>query len=216
MDTNSFSWKHYNQCPVVGILRGISSTEILLKLAETYLEAGFTTLEITMNSDNVLNSIATLYKTFPELNIEAGTVCTVDDYEQAVKSGAKFIVTPIVNDEVIKESVANGIPIFPGAYTPSEIYKAWSLGASAVKVFPATQLGPTYVKDVLAPLHNIKLVPTGGVNINNIKAFFHAGAVGVGMGGNLINKKDVLNQEFKKIYNHLKNLKNEIKDFCIE
>lgn len=214
MDTKSFSWKLYNQCPIVGILRGISSTEILTELAETYLKAGFTTLEITMNSENVLESISTLYKTFPELNIGAGTVCTLSDYEKAVDNGAKFIVTPVIDEEVIKTAVKDDIPIFPGAYTPSEIYKAWTLGANAVKVFPATQLGPTYVKDVLAPLNTVKLIPTGGVDIFNIKDFFKAGAIGVGMGGNLINKTNVLNQNFEAIKEHLLQIRNEIAEFC--
>lgn len=207
MNTNSFSWNRFNICPIIGILRGISSKDTLLKIAETYLSSGFTTLEITMNSKNVLENIATLVKTFPELNIGAGTVCSCADYENVVKSGAQFIVTPIINEAVIKKAVADKIPIFPGAYTPTEIYTAWQLGASAVKVFPATQLGPTFIKDVLAPLNTIKLIPTGGVDIKNINAFFKAGAIGVGMGGNLISKKLIQEEDFKTIKANLKLIK---------
>lgn len=210
---NLFSEKQFKKSPVVAILRGISSTETTLKLAETYLKSGFSTMEITMNTENVLTTINALQTNFPELNIGAGTVCTLEDYKKATQNGAQFIVTPIINEEVIKTAVHQNVPIFPGAYTPTEIYNAWSLGATAVKVFPATQLGPTYIKDVLAPLDNLKLIPTGGVSLQNIKSFFKSGSYGVGMGGNLINKNHVLNHDFKKISAHLKLIKDEIEEF---
>ena len=213
MITKKFSSELYQKCPVVGILRGVSNIEILHKLTETYLKSGFYTLEITMNTNNVLEIINSLSTNFPELNIGAGTVCTIEDYKKATESGAQFIVTPIIDENVIQQSVSDGIPIFPGAYTPTEIYKAWSLGATAVKVFPATQLGPTYIKDVLAPLDDLKLIPTGGVSLENIKTFFKVGAYGVGMGGNLINKNDLLNHNFKNIASHLKLIKAEIQEF---
>lgn len=214
MELKEFSLKRYKACPVVGILRGVSSIDTLLKLSETYLRSGFYTLEITMNSDHVLDNISRLSKEFPELNIGAGTVCTVEDYKKATAHGAQFIVTPIIDEGVIKKAVSESIPVFPGAYTPSEIYKAWSIGATAVKVFPATQLGPTYIKDVLAPLNDLKLIPTGGVSLENINAFFKAGAYGVGMGGNLINKNHIMNHDFKQIENHLLNVKQNIQEFC--
>ncbi len=210
---NTFSEKQFKKSPIVAILRGIASTEKTLKIAETYLIAGFSTIEITMNTKNVLKKINALQKYFPELNIGAGTVCTPEDYKKATENGAQFIVTPIINEEIIKNAVLQNIPVFPGAYTPTEIYNAWSLGATAVKVFPATQLGPTYIKDVLAPLDNLKLIPTGGVSLQNIKSFFKAGSYGVGMGGNLINKQDVLNRDFKRISTHLKLIKDEIEEF---
>jgi len=163
MQNNTFSWNKYNQNPIVGILRGLTTEEVL-KIMPSYVKTGFYTIEITMNSPKVAETIATLAKEYPELNVGAGTVCTMEDLKIALDAGSQFIVTPIINEEVIKHCVANNIPIFPGAYTPTEIYKAWSWGASAVKVFPATQLGVQYIKDVLAPLNEIKLLPTGGVS----------------------------------------------------
>ena len=209
----NFSWERFNQCPIVAVLRGISSKETLVKLVETYLSSGFYTLEITMNSEKVLENIHFLGETFPELNIGAGTVCTLNDYESAVKAGAKFIVTPIINEQVIKRAVSDNIPIFPGAYTPTEIYTAWNFGASAVKVFPASQIAPSYISDVLAPLNDIKLIPTAGVSIKNIKEFFKAGATGVGMGPNLIGNEHIKNGDFNSIASHLKLIKAEIQEF---
>lgn len=163
MAIQSFSWSKFNQNPIVGILRGYTLEEVL-KIAEVYEKSGFYTMEITMNTEGVTEIIAQLRQNFSELNIGAGTVCNLEDLDRALDAGAQFIVTPpIISEDVITACVQKNIPIFPGAYSPpSEIYKAHSLGASAVKVFPATQLGPRYIKDVLAPLDNLKLLPTGG------------------------------------------------------
>ena len=212
MQNKIFSWDKHNQNPIVGILRGLNTEEVL-KLIPSYIKSGFYTIEITMNSPEVARTIATLAKEYPELNVGAGTVCTMQDLTKALEAGSQFIVTPIIDEEVIKHCVANKIPIFPGAYTPSEIYKAWSLGASAVKVFPATQLGIQYIKDVLAPLNEIKLLPTGGVSVDNIKSFFQAGAVGAGMASSLFDKKMLREGNYEGLEEHFAKMKNEIKEF---
>lgn len=206
MTTNpSFSWERFNQAPIVGIIRGLP-TDVVLNISEAYQQAGLSTLEVTMNTKGVLEMIPLLRKEFPDLNIGAGTVCSPSDLEAALNAGAQFIVTPILEEEVIKKAVEQEVPIFPGAYTPSEIYRAWSLGASAVKVFPATQLGPKYINDVLAPLNNIKLLPTGGVSMDNIFDFFTAGAVGVGMGSSLLNKELIKAGDFEGLRAHFKKI----------
>lgn len=207
-----FNWDSYYKAPIVGIIRNVP-LEIVLKIAKTYLEANLYTIEITMNTKGAAEIISTLRNNFPELNVGAGTVCTTEDLNNAINAGAQFIVTPTINEEVIKSAVLQETPIFPGAYTPTEIYKAWSLGASAVKVFPATQLGPQYLKDVLAPLNQIKLLPTGGVSSENIKSFFQAGAVGVGMGSSLLDKKLIENEDYIGLKNHFLKISNEINEF---
>jgi 2-dehydro-3-deoxyphosphogluconate aldolase/(4S)-4-hydroxy-2-oxoglutarate aldolase len=212
LNNNSFSWDSYYKAPIVGIIRG-QSLQTTLAIAKAYVEAGLYTIEITMNTPDVAKIIATLREEFPILNVGAGTVCTLEDLEKAINAGSQFIVTPIIDEEIIKTAVVRGIPIFPGAYTPTEIYKAWSLGASAVKVFPATQLGVLYIKDVLAPLNQVKLLPTGGVSIDNIKSFFEVGVVGVGMGSSLLDKKLIENEDFIGLKNHFINIKNEIKNY---
>jgi 2-dehydro-3-deoxyphosphogluconate aldolase/(4S)-4-hydroxy-2-oxoglutarate aldolase len=212
---NEFSTELFEAAPLIGIMRNLPAEHTAI-IAENYFQSGLTCMEITMNSAGAAENIAMLTKTYAgRLNIGAGTVCSMHDLEKALKANAQFIVTPIINKEVIKTCVSEKIPIFPGAYTPSEIYKAWHLGATMVKVFPATTLGPGYIKEVLAPLNYIKLLPTGGIGLNNLTAYLSAGAKGVGLGSHLfpadiINNKDwpalkSLFMLFKETYaNHLK------------
>ncbi|MCM4151921.1 2-dehydro-3-deoxyphosphogluconate aldolase [Arenibacter sp. N53] len=208
----SFSWELYNRAPIVGIVRGVSM-DLMRDIARAYLEAGLHTIEITMNTAGATEMISKLRSEFNDLNVGAGTVCNMEDYDRAVAAGAQFIVTPILDETVIKTAVAQGIPIFPGAYSPTEIYRAWSLGASAVKIFPATQLGIQFIRDISAPLNNIKLLPTGGVTLENIRSFFEAGAVGVGMGSSLLDKKWIAERNFEGLADHFAKIKAEIRGF---
>lgn len=211
-NNTSFSWELFHQTPIVGILRGLPM-DTIRQIAGACEMAGFYTLEVTMNTAGAADIIAALRNDFPKLNIGAGTVCNMDDLQRAVGAGSQFIVTPILDEAVVKNCVEHGMPVFPGAFTPTEIYRAWSLGASAVKVFPATQLGVQYIKDVSAPLNNIKLLPTGGVSLENIKSFFEAGAVGVGMGSSLLDKKLIKAGDFEGLKLHFHRIKAEIKDY---
>ena len=213
MTTNApFSWSRYRQAPIVGIVRGMPLPTVR-RIAQAYHDAGLYTLEITMNTAGAAEMISELREAFPNLNIGAGTVCTMGDLEAAIDGGAQFIVTPILDEEVVKTAVARQLPVFPGAYSPTEIYRAWSLGASAVKVFPATQLGVQFIKDVSAPLNEIKLLPTGGVSRDNIRSFFEAGAVGVGMGSSLLDKHLIREENFAGLRDHFASLKREIQEF---
>src|SRR5690606_2051229 len=115
-----------------------------------------------------------------------------------------------IDESVIKTAVAQGIPIFPGAYSPTEIYRAWRLGASAVTIFPASQLGVQFIRDISAPLNNIKLLPTGGVSVENIKSFFEAGVVGVGMGSSLFDKRLIQERDFKGLAEHFIKIKSQL------
>ena len=208
----SFSWELYNRAPIVGIVRGVSM-DVMRDIAKAYLKAGLHTIEITMNTAGATEIISKLRGEFNDLNVGAGTVCNMEDYGRAVEAGAQFIVTPIIDEAVIRSAVAQGIPIFPGGYSPTEIYRAWSLGASAVKIFPATQLGVQFIKDISAPLNEIKLLPTGGVSLENIKSFFEAGAVGVGMGSSLFHKKLIQERNFEGLAAYFAKIKAEVKEF---
>lgn len=195
----SFSWEAFNSIPVVGILRNMPRQQIE-RLPALYLEAGLSTLEVTMNSEKAAGTIGALVKSWgDQLNIGAGTVCTLEELHIALDAGAQFIVTPIVNEEIIKQCVDRELPVFAGAYTPTEIYRAWHCGASMVKVFPASQLGPAYIKEVLAPLNQIKLLPTGGVTVDNFTDFLKAGASGLGMGSHLIPKHLLENRKWEEL-----------------
>jgi 2-dehydro-3-deoxyphosphogluconate aldolase/(4S)-4-hydroxy-2-oxoglutarate aldolase len=190
----TFSFDLFDKMPVVGIMRKIPE-EYIETIAKNYFESGLTCLEITMNSPNAEKHIANLVGLYgDDLNIGAGTVCSMHDLEKAIKSKAQFIVTPIINEQVVKACVMEKIPIFPGAYTPSEIYRAWELGASMIKLFPAADLRPGYIKEILAPLNFVKLIPTGGIGLNNFTNYLADGAKGVGIGSGLF-PKDLIKDE---------------------
>jgi 2-dehydro-3-deoxyphosphogluconate aldolase / (4S)-4-hydroxy-2-oxoglutarate aldolase len=198
----TFSWEKFNAVPIVGILRHYSREQVD-RVARQYEESGLSTLEITMNSPGAAATIAGLVKQFGgSLNIGAGTVCTEKDLDKAQAAGAQFIVTPILDKALIKGCRKKKIPIITGAYTPTEIYTAWSLGSSMVKVFPATQLGPAYIKEVLAPLDRLRLLPTGGVNPGNFIDFMRAGAVGAGMGGHLFPRELIDGGRWEELRGH--------------
>jgi len=201
---NQFSEKLFQAVPIVGILRGYSM-ETTLNIVDAYYKAGFTTIEITMNTPNVTTIIQTLVAKYgDQLNVGAGTVCNDSELAAVLKAGAGFIVSPIVDVALIKKCKTLGVPVFPGAFTPTEIYRAWSAGARMVKLFPGNTLGPKYLKDVLAPLDQIKIMPTGGVSLDNIAAYKAAGAKAFGMGGLLFHKALIEAGDWKGLTKHLK------------
>ncbi|WP_149244035.1 bifunctional 4-hydroxy-2-oxoglutarate aldolase/2-dehydro-3-deoxy-phosphogluconate aldolase [Dyadobacter sp. 32] len=208
MVENSFEWSLFSKAPIVGIVRNLTMEEVLAVLP-VFREAGLTTVEITMNTPDAGNIIRqALTQEGRGLNIGAGTVCNKDDLEMALDSGAQFIVTPVLSKKVIKSCVKKGVPIFPGAYTPTEIYKAWTLGAAMVKIYPATSLGPQYIKDLKAPMSQLKLLPTGGVGLENMADFLLAGADGLGIGGQLFDKQLIQNRDWDGLYQHFKKFVN--------
>ena len=193
---NKFYPELFDAAPIIGIMRNLPPKHLDI-IAENYFQSGLTCLEITMNSAGAEENIEKLSKAYTgRLNIGAGTVCTMHDLEKALAANARFIVTPIINKEVISACVAANVPVFPGAYTPSEIYKAWHLGATMVKVFPAGNLGAGYIKEVLGPLDYLKLLPTGGIGLDNFSSYLSAGAKGVGVGSHLFPKDVIQNQDW--------------------
>lgn len=202
MAQNAFSWELFSKAPIVGIIRGLSA-DVVSQILPIYREAGLTTIEITMNTPGAEAMIQQALEMNSEgLNIGAGTVCTKEDLDRALDAGAQFIVTPIINKKVIKACVKRNVPIFPGAFTPTEIYNAWSLGASMVKVYPATSLGPDYIKDLKAPMNQLKVIPTGGISLDNMAAYFKAGANGVGIGSHLFDKTFIQQKNWSGLKSH--------------
>lgn len=200
--SNSFSWELFTKAPIVGIIRGLSFDDVR-QILPVYREAGLTTIEITMNTPGAETMIQYAVENERNgLNIGAGTVCTEEDLDNALSAGAQFIVTPVLNKKVVKACVKRGVPIFPGAFTPTEIYNAWKLGAAMVKVYPATSLGPDYIKDVKAPLNQLKLLPTGGISLTNMATYFKAGADGVGIGSHLFDKTLIQQKNWQGLKNH--------------
>jgi len=179
----------FQQLPIVGILRFFKRAEIE-KLVPASIQGGLCNLEITMNSEGAEDSIrATCELAGSRANVGAGTVTSIKVMERALAAGASFIVTPAVIPEVIRAAVERNVPVMPGALTPTEIFTAWQLGATIVKVFPADQLGPAHLKAIKAPFPEIPLMPTGGVTVETLPAFKQAGADAFGAGGPLFDPK---------------------------
>ena len=188
---NLFNWTLFEELPVVGILRGYSLDQVK-KIIQYSGKGGLKNIEITMNSENAGKQILEAKEVAQDtMNVGAGTVCSLKDLDSALSAGATFIVTPIVNSDVIQACKKENVPVIPGGFTPTEIYNAWQLGADMVKIFPANRFGPGYITDIKGPLNHIKLVATGGVNLANFQEYIDSGAYGFGVGSPLFNKERV-------------------------
>lgn len=167
---------------VVAIGRGLPPDRIE-RIAEGLVAGGIRAFEITLNSPDALGGIATLAERWGErLLVGAGTVLDVDGAKRAADAGARFIVSPHTDPALIGWAAGRGLPVFPGAFSPTEILAAWNAGATAVKLFPASVAGPAFVREFRGPFRDIPLIATGGVTIESAPAFLAAGALAVGMG----------------------------------
>jgi len=177
--------------PVIGIIRGCP-VEHIAAIASAAADAGIPALEVTLDSPDPFDSIAALVRALPGTVLGAGTVRTPEQVEMAAAAGARFIVSPVVTDTVMEACTDLRLAAIPGAATPTEITRALDLGAFAVKVFPALQLGgPGYLKAVAGPLGHPRLLPTGGVDAGNAAAFLASGAFALGVGGSVF-RSDLL------------------------
>lgn len=166
-----------------------SQMSLAIKMAQTVASAGMRLIEITWNSDRPVETINYLRSHLPDCVIGVGTLLNIHDLKEAVAGGAEFLFSPHTNQKMIKIAKTAGIPIVPGALSPTEIINAWSAGAAAVKVFPISAVGGvSYIKSLQGPLGSIPLIPTGGVTLENAKDFIAAGAIAVGLAGELFPK----------------------------
>ncbi len=172
----------------VAIIRGARPADVI-PIVQALQAGGIFAVEITLNSDNALQLIEQLAAAATgHLIVGAGTVLNAGAAQAAMDAGAQFIISPSFDPETIRVTKARGIVSIPGAFTPTEILKAYEAGADIVKVFPASS--PQYIKDIRGPLSHIPLMPTGGVNLSNIKAFKDTGAVAFGIGTALVNSSE--------------------------
>lgn len=194
---------------LIAIIRNANPDDIL-PIVKSLYKSGVKAIEVTMNSPKALESIELIANEMKEkVVVGAGTVLDPETARLAILSGATFILSPTVNKETIRMSKKYGAVSIPGAMTPTEILEAYEYGGDIIKVFPTTTLGPDYIKDLQGPLPHIPLLPTGGVDLNNVSDFIKAGAVGVGLGSALVNTKaetneayfDSLEQTAKAFYN---------------
>lgn len=176
---------------VIAIARGVAA-EKLLDAAGALAGCGIGALEVTLGSPDAIAAIERLSRRFDpaELTIGAGTIRDLDGAQAAINAGAAFLVAPHTDVEVVGWAAREGVPMLPGAFSPTELLAGWNAGAAALKLFPAEVGGPDYVRAVRAPLPDLPLVPTGGITDANAAAFLRAGAIAVGVGGWLLGNAD--------------------------
>jgi 2-dehydro-3-deoxyphosphogluconate aldolase/(4S)-4-hydroxy-2-oxoglutarate aldolase len=183
------------QGKLVAVIRGARPDQIV-PIARALKEGGIRTLEITVETPKVCDLIERVKEEFgDEIIAGAGTVLDPETARATIMAGAEFIFSPTVNVETIKMAKRYGVISIPGALTPTEILTAYEHGADIVKVFPAYALGVGYFKNIKGPLPHIPLMPTGGVNLDNLSSFLRAGAVAAGLGGSLINPTKLISDE---------------------
>ena len=176
---------------IVAVIR-IKDPSKLHAVVDAIAEGGIRALEVTMTVPGAVELIRELGPTLPSgFILGAGTVLDADTVARVADAGARYVVSPVFRRSVIEACHARGLAAMPGCFTPTEILDAWDAGADIVKVFPATTLGPSYLKDVRAPLPQVKLMPTGGVTVENAGDWIRAGAVAVGVGTSLLDAKAI-------------------------
>jgi len=184
---------------LVAILR-VESSDLLVEICQAIAAGGIRSLEITMTVPNALEILAEARKQLPkDVALGAGTVLDAETARMVILAGADFIVSPHTDVSIIQMAKRYGKPIAPGAFTPTEIVHAWQSGADIVKLFPSDPIGPKYLKNLRGPLPQIRLMPTGGVDLDTISDFFDAGACAVGIGGALLNKQWLKDRDFAAI-----------------
>ena len=185
---------------IIPIIRA-PSADAVVPVAEALLQAGLPVVEITFTVPNATQAITAVAKRFSgKLLLGAGTVTDAAMCQRAVDAGAEFIVTPSLVREVIEAARRAGVPVLPGALTPTEIFEAHRLGGDMVKVFPVQSVGgAAYLRALRGPFPNIPLVPTGGVTLENMTEMFKAGAAAVGVGTELISKDALDRRDYAAI-----------------
>ena len=184
---------------VVAVIR-LQDPSKLRAVIDAIAAGGVRALEVTMTVPKAIEMIAQIAPTLPKgFLIGAGTVLDAGTATRAANAGAQFIVSPVFRKEVITAAHVRDVPAMPGCMTPTEIFEAWEAGADIVKVFPATTLGPGFLKDVRAPLPDVRLMPTGGVTIENAGDWIRAGAVAIGVGSALLDSAAIASGKYTVI-----------------
>jgi 2-dehydro-3-deoxyphosphogluconate aldolase/(4S)-4-hydroxy-2-oxoglutarate aldolase len=200
------AWLHkLQQERLVAVIR-VSEPEFGWQMAKTAAAAGIGLIEITWNSPAAAELISQLAQALPDCWIGSGTILSLAQLEAALAVGVKFLFMPHTDPQIIQVGAERQIPMIPGAFSPSEIVAAWQAGAAAVKVFPIQTLGgTTYLQHLRGPLGHIPLIPTGGIHLDHAQHFLAAGAVAVGLGGNLFPEDLVRARDWATIQTRLEN-----------
>jgi 2-dehydro-3-deoxyphosphogluconate aldolase/(4S)-4-hydroxy-2-oxoglutarate aldolase len=191
--------KRFKKLPLMGILRGMNA-ETIEPLTGAIIASGLETVEITMNTPCALQLIKKMVKVSKQrLVVGAGTVLNLEILKGALDAGATFMVTPVLIEKVSDYCNKHNIAVFPGAFSPAEIYKAWTSGATMVKVFPAKVLGPAYFREIKGPFNQIELLACAGVTAQNLKEYFSCGASAIAFGASIFKKEWLAKKDFAKI-----------------
>jgi 2-dehydro-3-deoxyphosphogluconate aldolase/(4S)-4-hydroxy-2-oxoglutarate aldolase len=184
---------------IVAIVR-LERYDRAIEVAQALYDGGITAIEFTLTGSGANEAItATRVALGEKVLVGVGTVLSAQAAHEAIDAGSQFAVTPALRPEVIAVCKQRNVPVLCGAFTPSEALMAHELGAAMIKIFPARSLGPGYIKDLLAPLPFLKLVPTGGVGPENARSYLDAGAAAVGIGGNLVSARAVAASDWATI-----------------
>jgi len=197
--------KSVKENKVIAVVRGVEAS-LCLKVAEALYEGGIRLIEVTYNQSDPsswqanADTIGMLAERLEgRMLVGAGTVTNTDLVDMTFRSGGRYIISPNVNEAVIKRTRELGLVSIPGAMTPTEILNAYDFGADFVKLFPASDLGVAYVKSIRAPISHIPLLATGGITLDNASAFMDAGCAGLGVGGLLADKAAIAAGDFEKL-----------------
>ena len=181
---------------VIAVIR-IKEAERLREIVDALAEGGVRVLEVTMTVPGAVDLIRALAPSLrPGVLLGAGTVLDGDTASRVIDAGARFVVSPVSRPELIEVCHRRDVAVMPGCFSPTEILAAWDAGADFVKVFPATALGPSFFRDVRGPLPSVKLIPTGGVTIDNAGEWIRAGAAAVGVGTALLDAKAISSGDY--------------------
>lgn len=182
----------------VAVLR-LSSAALARDAILALADGGVTAIEVTLTTPDALSLISSIRKERESLLVGAGSVLSAEQARHAVEAGARYLVSPVFDPDVLATAHTYDIPAMPGAYTPTEMLTAYKAGADLVKVFPADTLGPSYIKGVLSPMPFLELMPTGGVTPDNVATWLHSGAVAVGLGGALVDAASVAARDWNTL-----------------
>ena len=203
--------KRIEECGIVAIIRANSSNE-LFEAAIAIETGGVDVIEITMTTPNALQVIRDVSDRLGDsVLIGVGSVLDAETARAAMLAGAEFVVSPVTKPDIIEICNRYGKVVIPGAFTPTEIMLAWETGADYVKVFPSSGVGPSYIKDIKAPLPQIPLIPTGGINADNAAEFIKAGAAALGIGSSLVSQDLIDSGDFTTLTDRAKNLVTAVK-----
>ena len=174
------------QHPIIAVLRASAASDYD-PVVDILAENGVRSIELTLSTPGTFEHLPALLRRLgDDVEVGIGTIVTVRQTEFAIAAGAHYVVTPIVNLDVIALAMREGIPVFPGGLTPTELYGAWAAGATAVKIFPAETVGPQYGSHLRGPFPDLEFVPSGGIGLDDIPRWLNAGALAVSLGGPLV------------------------------